>query len=171
MLFGIVWNDGRGARSPERQHQRLADLGVDQRRIVGAVDDLPPLRPGDELVTCTLMALTDDPVKLSQLYRELMREGARLNVDGVGEYRDWDQFPELLAAHQKARRRKQTAAARAKSRPPSKGPKTDPAEIRKVWRDPAYPTKQAVADAFGVTWATVNRWQSELKLGPKAKPE
>lgn len=172
MQFGIIWSGGRGAKSPDQQRARFADLGIDERRIVVGMDELPRLRPGDELVTCTLLAIAENPVKLSELYRDLMREGARLNVDGHGVYGEWDQFPDLLKAYQKARGRKQTENARAKSRPPPKGPKAaTPSEIRKAWRDPTIETKQAVADAFGVTWATVNRWQKELKLGPKAKPE
>ncbi|WOI54280.1 hypothetical protein [Parvularcula sp. LCG005] len=174
MRFCVVWSDGMGRLAPVRQRERFADLGVIERNIVEDWGDLPPLRSGDMVTVCTPLALAPDVMTLTLRYRGVMRANGAIEIDGIGSFADWDSFPEALEAYETARRRRQTANARAKAKP-QRGPrdlktKADREAFAKLWRDPTV-RKSELAAKYGRDWTTINRWGKALKLGEKAKPE
>lgn len=170
--FGVIWSKGKGRLAPDRQRERLRALDVDDGRMVDHWDDLPPLRSGDMVIACVPQALAGDPMTLSVRYRGVMRADGSLVLDGAGTYSTWDQFPEALKAFETARRRSQTAAARAAQKPKKTGPRplqdaAARAEFRKLWNDPTV-TQAELSRRYGVAWTTIWRWGKTLKLGPKA---
>lgn len=172
--FGVIWIEGRGALSVERQRQRFADLGIDGRRVVTNWIDLPPLRDGDEVIVCSPLLIAPDVMGFALRYRDVMRQGASFTLDGVFTVGTWDEFPEVLEKWQKARRLRQTEAARNAKKPPRKrGPRPlqDAAakrEFSRLWRDPNV-TQADLSRRYGVAWTTIWRWGKMLELGEKAK--
>lgn len=171
--FGVLWAKGRGALSVDRQRQRFADLGINERHIVDDWDDLPPLRDGDEVIVCSPLLIAEDVMGFALRYRDVMRANASLTLDGVFTVGQWDEFPEVLEKWQKARRLKQTEAARLAKKPPQRrGPRplqdaAAKAEFARLWRDPRV-SQADLSRRYDVAWTTIWRWGKALKLGPKA---
>ena len=128
------------------------------------------------MIVCSPLLIAPDVMGFALRYRDVMRQGGRLTLDGVFTVGTWDEFPDVLEKWQKARRLRQTEAARHAKKPaPKKGPRplqdaASQAEFARLWRDPKV-TQADLSRRYDVAWTTIWRWGRALKLGPKAKAE
>lgn len=129
--FGLIWNKGRGKRSPKMQREILANVGVPKGAMIDrlAIDQL---KPGDVQIVVYLLALGNDDegaarqnsiLVLADEYAAISAKGAILTVIETNRsYEGVEGFRDLIRDWLKDVRTRQTEKARGAARRRPKQP-------------------------------------------------
>lgn len=168
MELGKIFPAGVGPKSPARQTEALADEGVSEKRIGDDQDEY--LRQGDTLFVAFAVLMADDCASLARWFERVASKGASLYVVDAGERFDGiAALPALIEVWQSARRKSQTAKARAaQAKKPKTGVgiiKTDEQkkEFRRLWRNRSNSVAK-LARMYECSELTIHRARRQLKL-------
>lgn len=168
MYFGKIFPGGIGPKSTVRQVAALLDEGVPKNRISEDQEDY--LRKGDTLLVAFVTLVADDCATLARWFEQIVTKDASLRVLDVGEtFNSMESLPALIEVWQAARRKSQTAKARAaKAKTPKPGVgiiKTEEQkkEFRRLWHDHCNSVSK-LARMYDCSALTIHRARKQLRL-------
>ncbi len=117
MIFGYIYPQGKGNRSPEIQRHLLKEAGAER-----FVDYIPILRRGDHFLFCYPESLAENAPELCQSFVAILECAHMIWIETGTEYNGCGGMAQLVEDFFNAKRKLQTAnARRAKKKKPKLG--------------------------------------------------